>query len=645
MIVLQANRICKSFGVNQILSEASLVINEYERIGMVGPNGCGKSTFIKCITGDIAPDSGDIWVTAGKNLGYLNQLAEIDDSRTAWDAVMDGFAELLQQRRELIRLTEEMSRPNADLDRLMDRYVQVNEAYEQSNGYACEAMVRRVLTGLGFSAEQYNQPWGTFSGGEKTRLNLARLFIIRPDILLLDEPTNHLDIASVEWLEDYLKEYKGSVLVVSHDRRFLDRVSDRTAELRGGQIKLYPGNYSNYLKLRAQEDLAFSRAYERQQKHIRRTEDFIRTYRAGRKAKQARGRESQLERLERIQAVEKSRSISFSGAQLGNESGNTIIAINGIFKSFAEKQVLRNIDLTIRRGERLALIGPNGSGKSTFLKILTGDIQADQGEVKPGSRVQIGYLSQERDNINSERSGLDELVFSCDLTYEEARSQLARIGFSGDDVFKRTGDMSGGEQGRLALLKLVVGGGNFLILDEPTNHLDIESCQAVEDLLSGYEGTLLVVSHDRYFLDQVVDEILAIEDFSITRYPGNYSYYKEKIAEKPRYTDAADSKKNKARDLRLEAKNQEREKRRQAREFSEQMQAIEDRIQGLENRKKELERLLADPATYNDEMQARNSANEYKQINADLQSAYEMWEQLNDKVRLDSGGVLTPSES
>jgi ATP-binding cassette subfamily F protein 3 len=308
-----------------------------------------------------------------------------------------------------------------------------------------------------------------------------------------------------------------------------------------------------------------------------------------------------------------------------------IITMKGISKSFAEKQVLDNIDLTIRRGERLALIGPNGSGKSTLLKILVGDMLANQGEVKQGSRVQIGYLSQDRDNINSERTGLDELVYSCDLTYEEARSQLGRIGFSGDDAFKRIADMSGGEQGRLALLKLVIGGGNCLILDEPTNHLDIESCQAVEDLLSGYDGTLLVVSHDRYFLDQVIDEILAIEDSSITRYAGNYSYYKQKIAEKPRHTEANSTKKNVSRDSRLEAKNQEREKRRQEREFAQQMRTIEDHIQALEDRKKELEHLLANPATYYDEVQARNSANEYKQINGNLQLAYEEWEQLNDE--------------
>lgn len=633
MIVLQANRIYKAFGATQVLNGASIVINENERVGMVGPNGCGKSTFLRCISAELAPDSGLVTAAANSSIGYMQQLPDVEPECTAWDAVMDGYHELLEQRRVLMELTRMMSEDGTDLERVMEQYSQVNEAYERADGYACEANVRRVMAGLGFKPEQYTQSWSSFSGGEKTRLNLARLLIIKPDILLLDEPTNHLDIASVEWLETFLISFRGSLLVVSHDRRFLDRVATRMVEMRNGETKSYPGNYSAYLKLKAQDDLAASRDYERQQEYIRKTEEFIRKYKAGIKSKQARGRQSQLERMERLEAVKDTRSIALMTSQFNNESAEVVLTAQGISKSFAKNEILQESDLVIRRGDRLAVVGPNGSGKTTLLKILLGIVPPDSGGVKLGNRVRTGYLAQERINSDSKRTILDELVYSFDITLEEARNSLGRMLFSGDEVFKQVGDLSGGEQGRLALLKMTLAGGNFLVLDEPTNHLDIDGCQAVEDMLVEFSGTLLIVSHDRYFLDQVVNEVIAIEDGIITRYQGNYSYYQQKVEEKRRAAEEA-VKVKRLKDPRLQARSLEKAARQRKKQLAVQLEDIEDWIGLLEDKKAELERMLSNPETYDDQTLARDCSKEFDQVNQDLQTALEEWEHLLEHIEL-----------
>ncbi len=632
MIALQANNIYKSYGHIQVLKGAGLVINENERVGIVGPNGCGKSTLLSCISGTLAPDSGTITVAASRSVGYMQQLPDVDPACTAWDAVMDGYHDLLEQRRALAELARMISEAaGTDLERLMERYAQVNEAYERANGYACEANVRRVLVGLGFKPEQFTQPWSSFSGGEKTRLNLARLLIIKPDILLLDEPTNHLDIVSVEWLENFLINYRGTIAVVSHDRRFLDRVATRIVEIRNGETRAYPGNYTEYLKLKAQDDLAARRAYERQQEFIRKTEEFIRRYRAGVKSKQARGRQALLERMERLEAVKDTRSISLATSRFNDESADIVLSAKNISKSFGENQILRESNLVIRRGERIAVVGPNGCGKTTLLEMLVGIMPPDTGEVKRGSRVQIGYLAQEWTDHDENRTLLDELLYSFDITREEARSHLGRMLFSGDQAFKRIGELSGGEQRRLALLKLTLAGGNFLVLDEPTNHLDIDGCQAVEEMLAQFPGTLLVVSHDRYFLDQVVDEVIAIEDGILVRYQGNYSYYQQKVEEKRRRAEEAVKEKG-SDDPRIKAKLQEKEAQKRRRHLAAQLQEVEEVIARLEQRKAELEELLSNPETYADEELIRDCTREFDLVNHDLYAAFAEWEHLMEQI-------------
>ncbi len=627
MILLQANRIQKSFGIQQVLSEASMVINEHERVGMVGANGCGKSTFLKCLAGSVTPDSGDVILAVHTTAGCLDQMADIPEGFTAWDAIMSGFPELMEQRSSLRELEIQMTVPGIVLEPLMARYARLTEDYERNNGYACESMARKVLAGLGFNSSQFQQTWSSFSGGEKTRLNLARLLVMRRDILLLDEPTNHLDISSVEWLEDFLQSFAGSVLVVSHDRRFLDRVARRIVCLSEGKISSYPGNYSRYVELKAAEDLARLRAYERQQSHIQKTEEYILRYKAGIKSKQARGRKSQLDRMERLERPDGNGSISVQTTRPASYSGHIVIAADSINKSYNGRAILADAEITINKGERLALVGPNGCGKSTLLGILAGRIEPDSGSVRLGSRVRLGFFDQENQNLNLNGTVLEEIVNNSDLNLEQARTRLGSMLFTGDDVFKRICDLSGGEKARLSLLKLLLLQGNMLIMDEPTNHLDIESRQAVEAALTQYPGTILLVSHDRYFVDQLADTILAIEEGRLVRYPGKYSDYQDKkAAARLRNTAAEAVFSNKPRRTRGGISEEEKNRRRTRREQAARIEQLESSITGLETRQEMLEQTLSQPETYQDQQLARDASLELKQVRDALLDTLNEWE-------------------
>ncbi len=633
MIIFQINKLNKSFGEKEVLREVSLAVQEKERVGLVGLNGSGKTTLLRCLTGELQPDIGEVMISSTLSLGCLEQMPDNQPGITAWEAVMGSFTHLIEKRQLMQELEEKMGEGGPGLPKVMEQYARVSEEYERANGYACENTARRILTGLGFGSEEFEQPLSTFSGGQKTRLNMGRLLALAPDVLLLDEPTNHMDMDSVEWLEDFIKTYAGTVLVVSHDRMFLDKVATRIAELRLGELKSYQGNYSAYVKKKAEDELAEQRAYQKQQVYIHQTEEYIRRFKAGIKSKQARGRQSQLERVVRIDAPQREHRVGKHVIKINRESGNDVLTVDGVAKSYPGRAVLKDVQVRLKKGDKLALIGPNGAGKTTLLKIISGQIAADKGEIRLGSQVEMAYFSQEYEDLNPNRTVLEEILFHYDLTLEEARTMLGGMLFSEDDVFKQVGDLSGGETGRLAFLKMILSGANFLLLDEPTNHLDIASCQVVEKMLADFDGTVLVVSHDRYFIDQVADRVLAIEEGQAVYYWGNYSYYQEKKQEKAKnlQTEKRETKEKAARpDLQLREEEKERKKVR--RRLDKDLAILEASIMETERRKTELESFLSDPTTYNDDGKARDYTAEYRQVEQILEAAYGRWERLNQEL-------------
>lgn len=633
MIVLQTQELSKSFGNNQIFKELDLVVKEKERIGLVGVNGSGKTTLLKCLTGKLEPDSGKINISASTVLGCLEQIPDNMPETTAWESVMQSFSNLLEMRQLMNELEMQMTEPGANLEKIMERYARVSEEYDRANGYACENTARRILVGLGFESEDFDKRVDNFSGGQKTRLNLGRLLAMAPDILLLDEPTNHLDMAAVEWLEDFIRNYSGTVLFVSHDRMFLDKIATRIVELCGGQLRSYQGNYSTYLHKKNDEEQAMQRAYNKQQEYIQNTEEYIRRFKAGIKSKQARGRQSQLDRLERIEIPEKERSIKNNVIRLKRESGRDVLSIDGVSKSYNDHAVLHDINLKVKKKEKIALIGPNGCGKTTLLKLISASEKLDKGEINLGSRVDMAYFSQEYEDLVPENNVLEEILDNFDIKIEDARTVLGSILFTGDDVFKKVKDLSGGEKGRLSFLKLLLSGANFLLMDEPTNHLDIESRQVVENMLSAFEGTVILVSHDRYFIDQVADRVAAIVDGKIDYYWGNYSYYYEKMQENKKIKE--EEKRNIQRkviepekQIRLEQK--ERQKTRK--KILNEIEDLEFNISEMEMKKSDLEQLLSNPEIYSEEDKARKYNEEYRENEQKLLEALQDWELLNEEL-------------
>lgn len=518
----------KSFGVRTIFTNVSFELKRGERVGLVGPNGAGKSTLMKCILGLEEADEGQVVKDSATTIGYLQQDINLGDDSLNVE-IQKAFADVQHWEQELVAVSAQLE-INPQDESLLKRLASVQDRLEWLGGYDYEMQTRRIAYGLGFTDEDLNKSVSEFSGGQKTRINLAKALVRRPTFLFLDEPTNHLDMDMLEWLENYLTSYGGGILIISHDRYFLDRVTTRIVEMDHHSATTYRGNYSRYVEQREAQRKAQQTAYEKQQEHIRKTEEYIDKYRAGIKSKMARGRQSQLNRLERIEAPETSEQLKFvfPKAQL---SADKVLTVEELYLSYGNRDIVEDISFMVRRGEAVALIGPNGAGKSTILKSIVGELNPEAGFIDLGSRVTIGYFSQEHEKLHPEWAVVEEVMSEFNYSEEKARNVLGMFLFRGDDVFKLVKELSGGERARLSLLKLFLQGDNFLILDEPTNHLDIPTREVVEEALMHYTGTILVVSHDRYFLDKVAKRTLVLGEGGLVSYEGNYSYFKEKIKE------------------------------------------------------------------------------------------------------------------
>lgn len=519
----------KSFGIDQIFSNVSFEIKQGERIGLVGPNGAGKSTLMKCILGLEELDKGQVVKNGTVKIGYLQQDVNLGDSSLE-EEIQSAWADIHHLERQLEELTSYMACHEPSQEELQ-RLDYLQNRLEWLGGYEYELKTKRIIKGLGFSDSDLRKSANEFSGGQKTRINLAKALVRSPDFLFLDEPTNHLDMDMLEWLENYLSSYKGGILVISHDRYFLDHIVTSVVELEQCKINVFKGNYTKYINQRAHAMKAMAAAYEKQQEYIKKTEAYIDKYRAGIKSKMARGRQSQLNRLERIEAPVITEQIAFTFPK-PSMSADKVLILDDVTVGYDRQQpIASGLSTVIRRGETVALIGPNGAGKSTLVKTIMGDIAPIDGTITVGNRVEVGYFSQEHETLHPQWQVIDEVKSYFDGSEEKARHVLGRFLFRGDDVFKRIKELSGGEQARVALLKIFLEGNNFLILDEPTNHLDIGTREVVEKALQDFEGTCFVISHDRYFLDQITTRTLGLKDGHITEYIGNYSYYKEKIKE------------------------------------------------------------------------------------------------------------------
>ena len=625
----------KSFGVRQVFSNVSFEIKEGDRIALVGPNGAGKSTLLKCILGIEELDEGQVVMSPVASIGYLQQDVNLGDAslaeeiETAWEDVHA----LENKLQELTTYLETHEASESDLQRL--DYLQ--NRLEWLGGYDYEQKTKRIVYGLGFTDEDLYKPANAFSGGQKTRINLAKALVRRPDFLFLDEPTNHLDMEMLEWLEGYLSSYRGGILIVSHDRYFMDRIVTGVVELDHHKATTYRGNYSRYVAQREERLKADTIAYEKQQEYIKKTEEYIDKYRAGIKSKMARGRQSQLNRLERLEAPETSHSLDFKFPPAAMSADKVLVLDHVSIGYKTDDPIIDDVSVVVRRGESVALIGPNGAGKSTMVKAIVGELFPIEGHIDIGNRVQVGYFSQEHEELHNRWQVVDEIINNYNFTEEKARNVLGSFLFKGDDVFKLVGDLSGGERARLALLKLFLQGDNFLILDEPTNHLDVPTREIVERALQQFGGTCFIISHDRYFLDQVSTRTLVLENKGFTEYLGNYSYYKEKLKEQQDIAALTEVVEEVAKeDVKSEAKTispspfDEPKKKTNTYMVEKQLAEVEEEIARLEATMKMYEVQLANPVVQQDLAEMENISKQLSDTESNLQKLYEKWEHFSE---------------
>lgn len=645
---LVVDNLSKSFGVKTVFSGVSFMIDKGEKIGLVGVNGSGKSTLLRCLLQNGYSDGGSVRFETGTRVGYVEQGFGNIGNGTLWQFMMNSCPEVLQLRERLQKLEARAAelKPGAELDGVLDEYASVTRRYEYIDGYNYEIRIKIVLNGLGFPEDVWEKPAQNFSGGQKTRILLAAALVKNPDFLILDEPTNHLDIRMTEWLEKYLQDFKGGLLIVSHDRKFLDNVATRILEMEGGHLQSFKGNYTKYMAQKEIQTATLEAAYAAQQDYIARTEAYIRRFKAGIKSKMARGRQSQLDRLERIEAPVHNEEFELK-LPPAPESAERVLILEDLTVGYKDNELVKNINLVLRRGEKAALIGPNGSGKSTLLKTVLGEIAPLKGKAQTGNRVKVGYFSQSYERLDENQTVLDNFLTEYGMDDGHARSLLGGMLFHGDDVFKEIGTLSGGQKARLVLLKLVLDGANFLILDEPTNHLDILARETLEAALEAFDGTLLVVSHDRYFIGEIAGRIWEIENHTLQDYKGDYEYYlSEKEKRRTAAVPAEPVKKVTETKVKEEIKHtsQQGKKAKAQRHYSpedlaKQLQKVELSIREQEAMLGVLEKQMADPVNHVDLEHSKKIAAEHEAMQAEIDRLMLRWEELMQaQEELDNAG-------
>ena len=637
MILMTVQGVSKAFGMKSVLKDISLTLQQGARMGLIGVNGSGKSTLFRLIAGQMEPDEGTISLMRGTRVGMLTQEADIQSDLTVREELSRVFEPVREMERRLRALEEEMAQKHedeAELDRLSREYARLTDRFEDAGGYEWPSRIQGVLAGLGFARGREDQPASVLSGGEKTRLCLARLLLTQPDLLMLDEPTNHLDLSSIQWLEDTLKKYRGTVLIISHDRYFMNSVCDCMAEISMRRLVQYEGNYDQFTVKRQADIERQIREYKLQQAEIARQQAIIQRYRMYNREKSIRAAESREKRLEKMERLERpvdEQHVRFS-FEARRRTGDDVLKVRGLAKGFEGRRLFENFDLHLRAGDRVAIIGPNGVGKSTLLNIIARKLKADAGEVEFGANVDLGYYEQHQTGLDPEKDVLNELWDAFPrLDLDRVRSVLALFLFTGDDVYKKISMLSGGEKGRVSLCKLMLKRDNLLLLDEPTNHLDMDSREVLEGALEDFDGTILTVSHDRYFINRVADRIIEMRPDGVKEYLGNYDdYLEKKRREEAGLEDAAASGMTKTQ------LDKQRRKERLLREgkkaLEKQLEAAEARIADAEKEIQDLEARMADPELYQRPDEARETARRHAELQAGMDALYEEWEALSEAV-------------
>lgn len=636
MIVLSCKNISKYFGIDMILKDVTFNVNEGEKIGLIGANGAGKSTLFKILTNQMEYDEGELYIDKSKELGYLSQNLSLDSNNTIYTEVLTVFDSLMEMEARLKTLEEKMNEPyDASKieyhNKIIRDYTTLTEVYENRGGYTYKGEISRVLKGLGFTENDFDKPIAILSGGQKTRVALCKLLLRKPEILLLDEPTNHLDLDAIEWLEGYLKEVKGSIVVISHDRFFLDAITNKTVELLGGRVETYNGNYTAFIDLKEKNREVQQKAFDLQQAEIKRQEEIIARYKSFNREKSIKAAESRqkaLDKMERLDAPVREAKASRIRFETQIKSGNDVLYIENLKKSFGEKLLFEGLNLDIKREEKIALIGENGRGKTTLFKIIMDKEPSDCGVKVLGKNVFLGYYDQEQSNLNESKAIIDEVWDDFPhMTTTEVRTALAAFLFTGDDVFKKISTLSGGEKCRINLLKLMLSKSNFLLLDEPTNHLDIMSREALEEAILNYDGTIILISHDRYFLNKIINKIYELNEDGVKEYLGNYSYYVEKKTNPHRFEQMEEYSGVTKTQIKLD-KKKKREAEKAEREQAKLLKNIENKIAETEETIEELQGQLCLEEVYSNPDKSKEVHQLLQNAENELAELYEQWEEM-----------------